>query len=258
MTYRNQRSFVPFIPAVIRLFICYATSDMIDNSGICAFPGCTRPTAPPPVTGGRSRYCDDPGHNPTTAYRARRRPPAEPAPVPDDPAAARARIAHDLARLERTLADVRETLGPPAPPPRLDELERELAAATAATAAAEKARAAAEAALERALEEARAATGRAEQAQRVGVTDRQWLAEAAAHIKRTEGERDAALTRAAEAEARAERAEVARQTAEDRAYAAESAWRTLDWQLADQIARADKAEAALRELRGQDQAPLEG
>ena len=42
------------------------------TSVTCAFPGCDRPTAPPPVTGGRSRYCDDPEHNATTAFRVRR------------------------------------------------------------------------------------------------------------------------------------------------------------------------------------------
>ena len=42
------------------------------TSATCAFPGCDQPTAPPPATGGRSRYCDDPEHNATTAFRARR------------------------------------------------------------------------------------------------------------------------------------------------------------------------------------------
>src|SRR5947199_8190079 len=42
------------------------------TSVMCAFPGCERPTAPPPATGGRSRYCDDPDHTATTAFRARR------------------------------------------------------------------------------------------------------------------------------------------------------------------------------------------
>src|SRR5690349_13205165 len=46
---------------------------MSDTASVtCAFPGCDRPTAPPPVTGGRSRYCDDPEHNATTAFRTRR------------------------------------------------------------------------------------------------------------------------------------------------------------------------------------------
>ncbi len=46
---------------------------MSDTTSVtCAFPGCDRPTAPPPVTGGRSRYCDDLEHNATTAFRARR------------------------------------------------------------------------------------------------------------------------------------------------------------------------------------------
>jgi len=38
----------------------------------CAFPGCTRPAAPAPASGGRpSRYCILPEHNRTTAFRAR-------------------------------------------------------------------------------------------------------------------------------------------------------------------------------------------
>src|SRR5437660_10755624 len=46
---------------------------MSDTASVtCAFPGCERPAAPPPATGGRSRYCDDPDHTATTAFRARR------------------------------------------------------------------------------------------------------------------------------------------------------------------------------------------
>ena len=46
---------------------------MSDTTAVtCAFPECDRPAAPPPATGGRSRYCDDPEHNATTAFRARR------------------------------------------------------------------------------------------------------------------------------------------------------------------------------------------
>src|SRR5690349_12321223 len=46
---------------------------MSDTTSVtCAFPGCDRPVAPPPATGGRSRYCDDPEHNATSAFRARR------------------------------------------------------------------------------------------------------------------------------------------------------------------------------------------
>lgn len=39
----------------------------------CTFPGCTRRRIPAPTGGGRpSTYCDDPGHNAVTAFRARR------------------------------------------------------------------------------------------------------------------------------------------------------------------------------------------
>src|SRR5687767_9721951 len=39
----------------------------------CAFPGCDRPTAPPPRSGGRSRYCTDPAHSSLKAFRVRQR-----------------------------------------------------------------------------------------------------------------------------------------------------------------------------------------
>jgi hypothetical protein len=42
-------------------------------NGTCNYPGCTRPVAPPPPTGGRSSYCDDPAHTAATAFQARRR-----------------------------------------------------------------------------------------------------------------------------------------------------------------------------------------
>jgi colicin import membrane protein len=207
---------------------------MIENSGICAFPDCTRSVAPPPVTGGRSRYCDDAGHNPTTAYRAKRRPAARES--PGDPVVLREHFERDLDRLERTLSQAREIFAAPDTSARLAELERELAAAT-------EARRAAEAALAPAVEQAREATERAELAE---TTDRQWFAEAATRIERAERERDGALARLAEAEA-------GRRTAEDRAYAAESAWRTLDRQLAEQLDRAERAETALKELGGEAQ-----
>src|ERR1700760_3476862 len=45
---------------------------MSDTTSVtCAFPGCDQPVTPPPATGGRSRYCDDPEHNASTAFRAR-------------------------------------------------------------------------------------------------------------------------------------------------------------------------------------------
>jgi chromosome segregation ATPase len=208
-----------------------------NNSGICAFPDCERETAPPPPTGGRSRYCIDPEHNPTTAYRARRRQrapaPAEQAPA--DPAELRERFEHDLARLEATIANVRRALAPPAASAaaadaRIAELEHELAEATWG-------RTAAEAALEVAIEQTRV---EAERADRAEAATREWVAEAGDHIEAAKAERDTLQTRLAEAE-------TALKAAEERAYVAEEAWRTLDWQLAEQTARADRAEAALQD-----------
>jgi hypothetical protein len=242
----SRTAFIRSVHSVDHSFVnCYDMRGMIERPGICAFPGCAQPVAPPPLTGGRSRYCVDPGHNPTTAYRARHRPPSPSG--PDDPAALRERFERDLARLERTLAEAREVLARPDPSARIAELEDELAVAVEARAAAEAARA-------RAVEQARAANERAD---RAGTTAREWFHESAGRVEQAEAERDAALARAAEAEARAEQAEAGRQAAEDRAYAAESAWRTLDWQLAEQLSRAEKAEAALRELRGEATPPPE-
>jgi chromosome segregation ATPase len=207
-----------------------------NNSGICAFPDCERETAPPPPTGGRSRYCIDPEHNPTTAYRARRRQrapaPAEQAPA--DPVELRERFEQDLARLEATITDVRRALAPPAASAaaadaRIAELEHELAEATWG-------RTAAEAALEVAIEQTRV---EAERADRAEAATREWVTEAGDHIEAAKAERDTLQTRLAEAE-------TALKAAEERAYVAEEAWRTLDWQLAEQTARADRAEAALQ------------
>jgi hypothetical protein len=207
-----------------------------NNSGICAFPDCDRETAPPPPTGGRSRYCIDSEHNPTTAYRARRRKrapaPAEQAPV--DPAELRERLEHDLTRLEATIADARRALAPPAASAaaadaRITELEHDLAEATWG-------RTAAEAALEVAIEQTRVEAKRAERAETAA---RELTAEALARIEAAESERDTLRARLAEAD-------TAHRAAEERALVAEEAWRTLDWQLAEQTGRADRAEAALK------------
>jgi SWI/SNF-related matrix-associated actin-dependent regulator 1 of chromatin subfamily A len=182
---------------------------MVDYSGTCAFPDCDRPIAPPPATGGRSRYCDDPAHNPATAYRARRRrsaqPAAAPAAEPDltDPAVLRERFERDLARLESTLGQVRAVLAPgaeataPAGPdePTLARMaELELAAAEAA-----KARAAAEADLERL----------GAQVKQADTDQRRWLAETSARVEQMEAERDAALTQVARLESSARAGEAA-------------------------------------------------
>src|SRR5207302_4889525 len=47
-------------------------AETVEQAATCAYPGCDRPPAPPPATGGRSRYCDNPLHTPVTAFRARR------------------------------------------------------------------------------------------------------------------------------------------------------------------------------------------
>src|SRR5262249_7427653 len=40
----------------------------------CAYPGCDQPPAAPGSDrGAKPKYCDDPGHNPLSAHRARRR-----------------------------------------------------------------------------------------------------------------------------------------------------------------------------------------
>src|SRR4051794_165635 len=189
---RPERSRRPFDHSVIRSFIRYADRTMRSDQGVCAFPECDQPPAPPPRTGGRSRYCDDPDHNPTTAYRARRRRSATaPARAEADPARLRERFERDLTRLEATIADARRAFAPPAASvaaadARVAELEHELAEATWG-------RTAAEAALEVAIEQTREAAEHAGQAE---TSAREWMAEALARTEQLEAER----ARAAEAE----------------------------------------------------------
>ena len=69
----------------------------------CAYPGCERPVAPRPTTGGRSRYCDDPDHNPTSAFHARKRGREHKEPTADG-------VEHPASTAASSLADTTERL----------------------------------------------------------------------------------------------------------------------------------------------------
>jgi chromosome segregation ATPase len=241
--------------------------DRTANRDVCAFPGCARPCAPPPPTGGRSRYCDDPAHTPAAAYRARQRSgearPARPRLPATDPAVAGAkdrrqlaglhdRLRADLARIEETLAEIGQALAVTAD---VRALTDELLLAKERVDAAELAASDAEA-----------------RADDVEAAVREQAAAAAARIEQTVRERDAARAEAAAATRLAADADQAARKAVQwadrvgsevaaalaRAEAAEAHAEALAHQLAGReppdpdIAGepgAERVEAALRELR---------
>ena len=77
------------------------------TSATCAYPECDRPVAPPPATGGRSRYCDDPEHTATTAFRARRARGGEPGTGERSASLAGATLRENVERLGQVLAEFR-------------------------------------------------------------------------------------------------------------------------------------------------------
>jgi hypothetical protein len=221
-----------------RSFVQSIMSDQTANRDMCAYPGCTRPTAPPPPTGGRSRYCDDPEHHPVSAYRLRRRLEVTRVPAPRRPAAPadsgrstktgwqlgalQDRLQRDLARLERSLAETRQAFRVATDSTTLTRelqlAEQRLEVAVAATRRAE-ARAAA---LEReraeavaAAEEATAATRRAEEARDAAEAARRQAAEEADAARARADGLEAARQQLGEAEDRVERSRRER----DAAYA---------------------------------------
>ena len=192
------------------------------TSVMCAFPECDRPVAPPPATGGRSCYCDDPEYNATTAFRARRAPGRTGPESGDRPASvAGATLRETVGRLGQMLTEFQslsqqaiEHLQVATNP---DQVQAELAAVRA-----------------EALQAVAAAQGELAAEQQARLT-----ADEAAEAASSEAQAARQLAEAAEARAREAQDQLAEATA---AHAAE-----LERIRADAQARIDQAQASADE-----------
>ena len=216
-------------------------SDTTSVPVTCAFPGCERPIAPPPATGGRSRYCDDPEHNASTAFRARRGGQgsrSESASLDRPASVAGATLRETVVRLGQLLGEFESLSAPAAEHLQVatnpEAVQAELAAARAETL--------------QTVAAAQAETA-AEQQARLTADEAAEAAQAEAEAARQSAA--AAQTRAAEAEARASEAEAAKRQAETEAQGAiaqaEAVKRQAEADIAEAISRAAQAEARASE-----------
>ena len=203
---------------------------MSDTTSVtCAFPECDRPVAPPPATGGRSRYCDDPEHNATTAFRARRAPGRGGPESGDRPASvAGATLRETVVRLGQMLTEFQSLSQQAAEHLQVatnpEQVQAELAAVRA-----------------EALQAVAAAQGELAAEQQARLT-----ADEAAEAASSEAQAARQLAEAAEARAREAQDQLAEATA---AHAAE-----LERIRADAQARIDQAQASADEAIRQAQA----
>ena len=215
-------------------------SDTTSVPVTCAFPGCERPIAPPPATGGRSRYCDDPEHNASTAFRARRGQGSrsESASLDRPASVAGATLRETVVRLGQLLGEFQILSSQAAEHLQVatnpEAVQAELAAARAETL--------------QTVATAQAETA-AEQQARLTADEAAEAAQAEAEAARQSAA--AAQTRAAEAEARASEAEAAKRQAETEAQGAiaqaEAVKRQAEADIAEAISRAAQAEARASE-----------